>query len=359
MTTLQRYLFRQLAITTFAVVVVLLLVSLGGVFADLVSEIARGKIPAPLLLSQLGLRMLSFLPLVLPLGLFIGLIMSLSRMYRDSEMAVLAALGQGPRQLLRPMAWLVLPVVLLLGVLSTVVGPWAARTAQLDVDAANQSFLVAGLDAGRFVELPGGNGVVYVGEISPDGSRFERLFVQLQRDDRLDVITAVRGEIFLEGRARFLRLVDGFRAEGLPGALDFRLQRFEINEVRLPEVESRVTDPLAGRPFSRLATPGATPRAWAEWHWRLGLPLVALALALLALPLSRSPPRQARYGRVIVAVLAYIVGMNLLVIGKALLGDGRLPLAAGLWWLHLPLFLLAAWWVAIDGRLPRRRRRPA
>jgi lipopolysaccharide export system permease protein len=356
LTTLQRYLFRQLTTSTLAVVAVLVLVSLGGVFADLVSEIARGKIPAPLLITQLGLRMLSFLPLVLPLALFVGLIMALSRMYRDSEMAVLAALGQGPRQLLKPMAWLVLPMVALLAVLSTVVGPWAERTARAAVDAANQSFLVAGLDAGRFVELPGGNGVVYVGEISPDGSRFERLFVQMQRRDRVDVITAVKGEIFIESGARFLRLRDGFRAEGIPGALDFRLQRFAVNEVRLPDVESRVTDPLAGRPFGQLAVAGATPRAWAEWHWRIGLPLIALLLAVLAIPLSRSPPRQARFGRLIIAVLAYIVGMNLLVIGKTLLGDGRIPLALGLWWLHLPLAAVALWQLSVDGRLPRRRR---
>ena len=130
LTTLQRYLVRQLAASTAATVVVLLLVSLGGVFADLVSEIARGRVPAPLLFSQLGLRLVSYQPLVLPLGVFIGLLMGVSRLYRDSEMAVLFALGQGPRQLLGPMLAVALPVAALIAACSLWLGPWAERLAR-------------------------------------------------------------------------------------------------------------------------------------------------------------------------------------------------------------------------------------
>ena len=355
MTTLQRYLVRQLAASTGATVVVLLLVSLGGVFADLVSEIARGRVPAPLLFSQLGLRIVSYLPLVLPLGLFLGLLMGISRLYRDSEMAVLFALGQGPRQLLGPLLGVSLPVVAVVAGCALWLGPAAERVARQAVEDANRSFLVAGLDAGRFVELPGGRGVVFVGELSPDGRAFKRLFVQMRRGERVDVITAVEGEMFVDGAGRFLRLRDGFRAEGQPGERDFRLQRFEVNEVRLPDLESENRNPLAGRPTLALITPTATPRARAEFHYRIGVPVFTLVLALLALPLSRSPPRQARYGRMIVAVLAYAFGMNLLVLGKTWLGSGQVPMVLGLWWLHLPALAMAAWLIASDGRPPRRR----
>lgn len=356
MTTLQRYLVRQLAASVLASVVVLLLVSLGGVFADLVSEIARGRVPAPLLFSQLSLRLVSFLPMVLPLGLFIGLMMGISRLYRDSEMAVLAALGQGPRQLLLPMGVVTMPIVALIATAALWVGPVAERIARQAVQDANRSFLVAGLDAGRFVELPGGRGVVFVGELSPDGRSFKRLFVQTQRKDRVDVITAVEGEMFLDGSGRYLRLRDGFRAEGKPGERDFRLQRFQVNEIRLPDPEDSRSDPLAGRPTMALITSTATPRARAEFHYRIGVPLLTLALALLALPLSRSPPRQARYGRMIVAVLAYVLGMNLMVLGKAWLASGQIPLVLGLWWLHVPVFVLAVVLVWRDGALSVRSR---
>lgn len=355
LTTLQRYLVRQLAATTLASVVVLLLVSLGGVFADLVSEIARGRVPAPLLVSQLGLRLISYLPLVLPLGLFIGLLMGISRLYRDSEMAVLFSLGQGPRQLLGPLLAVAAPVAALIAACSLWLGPLAERAASQAVADANRSFLVAGLDAGRFVELPGGNGVVFVAALSPDGREFKRLFVQMQRGERVDVITAVEGEMFVDQGGRFLRLRDGFRAEGDPGERDFRLQRFAVNEVRLPDLETESRNPLAGRATMALVGPTATPRARAEFHYRIGVPIFAMVLALLALPLSRSPPRQARYGRMIVAVLAYAFGTNLLILGRTWLGSGDIPMALGLWWLLVPALGLALWMIWRDGEPPRRR----
>ena len=79
--------------------------------------------------------------------------------------------------------------------------------------------------------------------------------------------------------------------------------------------------------------------------------MLALAFALLAVPLARSPPRQSRYGRVVLGFLAYLVGMNLTVLGTEWLASGKLPLAAGLWWLVLPLLTLAGWMYFSDGRL--------
>src|SRR5690606_32590721 len=99
---LDRYLSAEFARAVFAALVVLGMVSLGGVFADLIGEMARGKVPPPLLLSQLGLRMLRYLPLIMPLGLLVGLLLAVGRLYRDSEMHVLHAVGVGPVRLLRP-----------------------------------------------------------------------------------------------------------------------------------------------------------------------------------------------------------------------------------------------------------------
>ena len=198
---------RQFAASVAAVAVVLLLVGLGGLLVDLMSEIARGKVPAGLLLSQLGLRSVQVLPLLLPLALFVGLLLAIGRLYAESEMAVLASVGLGPRQLWRPLAAVVLPVTALIAVCSLWLAPLGARVAASMVDTANRSFLVAGLEAGRFRELPGRGGVVYVGELSTEGTTFRKLFVQTEREGRIDVVTAREGELFLEGEvARFLRL---------------------------------------------------------------------------------------------------------------------------------------------------------
>ena len=147
---LDRYLSREFAQSVFAALIVLGMVSMGGLVADLLSEIARGKVPAGLLLSQLGLRLVDFLPILLPLSLMVGLLLSLGRLYRDSEMQVLAAVGVGPRRLLKPVLIVVLPVLAVVALCSLWLGPWANRLSEEMVQEANKNLLVSGLEAGPF-----------------------------------------------------------------------------------------------------------------------------------------------------------------------------------------------------------------
>ncbi|MGE8249311.1 MAG: LptF/LptG family permease, partial [Stenotrophomonas bentonitica] len=93
-----------------------------------------------------------------------------------------------------------------------------------------------------------------------------------------------------------------------------------------------------------------------QLHSRIAPPLIALAFALMTLPLARSSPRQQRYGRMMLAFLAYMVGMNLMFIGTRWIADGKIPAVAGLWWLTLPLLGLALWMYFRDGKLSRPRR---
>ncbi|WP_374013102.1 LPS export ABC transporter permease LptF [Pseudoxanthomonas koreensis] len=355
---LDRYLLRDFVQSVLATLIVLLAVSMGGVLVDVLGEIADGGLPARLLLSQLGLQLLVYLPLVLPLALMLGLMLAVARLYRDSEMAVLNAVGVGPRRLLRPLLMAALPVVAVVALCSLWLGPWAKRTGERMVEQANRSLIVAGLEPGRFTLLPGGGGIVYIDGMSEDGRNLQQLFLQRERDGRLDVVTARTGSLEFGGeRDRYLRLLDGHRVEGpLDAGLDFRLMRYAVNEVALPErAESRQDDDPALAPTAALLG-DARPAAAAELHARLAPPLLALGFALLTMPLARSSPRQQRYGRLMLGFLAYLVGLNLMFIGVRLIADGDVPRLLGLWWLTLPLLALAAWLYLRDGRLPRPRR---
>ncbi|KAF1686589.1 LPS export ABC transporter permease LptF [Pseudoxanthomonas broegbernensis] len=358
---LDRYLLRDFVQSFLATLIVLLTVSLGGVLVDVLGEIADGGLPARLLLSQLGLQLLVYLPLVLPLALMLGLMLAVARLYRDSEMAVLNAVGVGPRRLLRPLLMTVLPVAAAVGLCSLWLGPWAQRTAARMVEQAHRSLIVAGLEPGRFTALPGGGGIVYIDGMSEDGRQLQGVFLQREREGRVDVVTARTGSLEFEGdRDRYLRLLDGHRLEGpLETGLDFRLMRYAVNEVALPDrTETRQSDDPALAPTWALLG-DARPSAVAELHARLTPPLLALAFALLTVPLARSSPRQQRYGRALLGFLAYLVGVNLMFIGIRLLADGEVPRMLGLWWLTVPLLALSVWLYLRDGRLPRPRKEAA
>jgi lipopolysaccharide export system permease protein len=349
---LDRYLLGDFVQSFLATLIVLLVVSVGGVLVDILGNIADGRLPARLLFSQLALQFIVYMPLILPLALMLGLLLAIARLYRDSEMAVITAIGVGPRRLLRPLLMLVVPVVAVVGACSLWLGPWASRTAEQMIQDANRSVLMAGLEPGRFTPLPNG-GVVYLSSISPDGTQLGKVFLQRAKDDRLEVVSAASGRMYFEGeRQRFLELDKGHQVEGpLAGALDYRLATFARNDVALPDgAQTRKDDDPELMSTLQLLGDGRT-QAQAELHRRLAPPLIALAFALLTVPLGRSSPRQQRYGRLMLGFLAYLVCVNLVFIGTRMLADGELPGLLGLWWLTLPLLAFAVWMYARDGRM--------
>lgn len=351
---LDRYLAAEFTRAVLATLVILAMVSMGGVFADLVGEMAKGKVPPALLLSQLGLRLLGYLPLILPLALLLGLLLATGRLYRDSEMHVLHAIGMSPRRQLRPLLLVVMPILLVIAACSLWLGPWANRMARGMVIEANRNLLVAGLEPGRFTPMSNG-GVAYVGTMSSDGTQISRVFIYRERGDRMDVATAQTGKMFRDQGVRILALLDGFRVEGpASGAnLDYRLMRYARNELQLPAPD----DPRTLETPEYQLTPdllrNRSAPAQAELHWRIAPTLLALAFALMAVPLGRSSPRQSRYGAVLLAFLAYMVGIFLMMLGTRWIAEGRLPMGAGLWWLLLPMLLLGTLLYVRDGRVAR------
>jgi lipopolysaccharide export system permease protein len=369
-----RYLLKELAANFLATTAILLLIVVGTAVADLLAKIARGRIPADLLLTLIALRSVDALTVLMPLAVFLAVLLAYGRLWRDSEMAVLQSSGLDLGGLARPLALLIVPTMILLGAISFWLAPAAVRLSHTLLEEASRSLIIAGLEPGRFVELPGKDGEIYVGEMSSDGTEFKRLFVESERavkdsgkkDDgttRIDVITATSGYLYhdADGVGRYLALQDGFRVEGTLGQDDYRLMRFARNDIKLPDSESDDNDTAAKRsaPTRVLLRNRDDPIMRAELHWRLAAPLSALVLTLLALPLAKSSPREPRYARLLVAVLAWWVFNTGLGLGRSWIGQGKLAPAFGFWWVYLPTIAIAAWLIWSSQRMPRAKRSAA
>ena len=345
-----RYLARELLVSFLGATLILLLITLGGTVADLLSKIARGRIPADLLLALIGLRTVDALQVLAPLAVFIGVQLAYGRLWRESEMAVFAASGLPLTGLLRPLLLLAVPLMIVMALISFWFAPAAVRASQALLQEASRSLIIAGLEPGRFVELPNHDGVMYVDTMNADGTQFKKMFVASERSNKdenttdLNVITATSGELFHDanGVERYLGLNDGFRVEGVIGQDNYRLMRYQRNDIKLPDNE---TDTSA-ESVKRAATTADMLRSddpvqRAELHWRIAMPLMCIVLTLLAVPLGRLRPRQGRYARVWLAVVIYFLYSNLISAGKAWIARGTLPEALGLWWTHAAVVLLA------------------
>lgn len=356
MTIIRRYLFRETLLTVTAVVVILVLTTVGVFIADALGDVARGRIPADILANQVALRLLSALTVVLPLAIFIAVLMSVGRLYRDSEMAVLSACGVSPVQLIAALTGLIVVLALIATALTLYISPWAVSTARAQKAEAQSRISVAGLQAGRFQELPSGRGVVYVASLEPDGQRFGDVFVQTDRGDRQDVVRAASGYQYRDEATgeRYIALQNGTRTEGEPGQRNYRVIEFERNDLRLPSPEdARPSLKLGAVPtLELLAEP--TPVNLAELHWRLAPPFALIILILLAFSLARTRPREGLFGRILFGAVVYVAYANLLGVGRAWVEQERLPSAIGLWWVHL-IFAGVAGWLLYRQMNPRAR----
>ncbi|HEX6833393.1 MAG TPA: LPS export ABC transporter permease LptF [Rudaea sp.] len=357
-----RYLVRELLVSFLAATLILLLVVTGGTVADLLSKIARGRIPAELLFAMIGLRTVDALTVLAPLAVFIGVQLAYGRLYRESEMAVFAASGLPLTGLVRPLMLLAAPLVVVMAAISFWLAPSAVRTSQSLLEEASRSLIIAGLEPGRFVSLPKNDGVMYVDTMNADGTRFKKMFVASERENTADkttsinVITAKDGELFhdAQGVERYLGLNDGFRVEGTLGQDNFRLMRYQRNDIKLQdnETDNSADSVKRAAPTSELLRSN-DPVQRAEIHWRLAAPISTLVLILLALPLSRSSPRQPRYAGLLIALLSWFIYFNGMALGRSWISQGKLSPLLGFWWMHIPVLLIAVYLLWRSQQLPK------
>ena len=359
-----RYLVRELLVSFLAAVAILLLVTVGATVADLLAKIARGRVAADLLLALIGLRTVDSLTLLVPMALFLAVQLAYGRLYRESEMAVFAASGLPVTGLVRPLLLVAVPMTFAMALISFWLAPAAVRQAQALQEEASRSLIVAGLEPGRFVELPNNDGVMYVDSMNADGTKFQKMFVASERTDaeaghiNLNVITAADGELYHDanGAERYLGLNDGFRVEGVLGQDNYRLMRYARNDVKLTDTETDTNADSVKRSAPTrdlLASNDLVQRT--EFQWRLAAPLSVLVLVLLALPLAKSSPREPRYARLLIALLAWVIYYNCLAIGRSKLSQGVFDPRIGFWWVQVPTALIALFLLWRSQRLPRPR----
>lgn len=342
LTTLDRYLLKEVIQTWLAVTVVLLLVMLSSRFARYLGEAAAGHLPAEVVFTLLGLTSIHYLTVLVPVSLFLAVMLALGRLYKDSEMAAMMACGIGYGRLLRPLMVLASVAAVGLALLSMQVSPWAAQATHLVRERAVQEAEAAGFEPGRFRSV--GDAVFYAEQVDAAAGDLRRVFIQYRDNDALTVSLAERAEQRTDAATgtRNLVLYDGRHYNGMPGDIEY--QTIEFGEHGL-NIDLRSGEAIAARravrPTGELLRSSETGDI-AELQWRVSVPLMGLLLVALAVPLGRTSPRQGRYGKLLAAILVYVLYSNLLGLSQVWVERGQLSPLVGLWWVHVLVAALFA-----------------
>ncbi len=348
----KRSLSREFTAIGLSVLSVLTTIFLIVSLVRLLGKVADGLQEPEAVIALLGFGLMGSLPVVLALSLFIAVLLTLSRSYRDSEMPVWFSSGLPLTAWVRPVLQFGIPIVSITALLSLVLTPWS-----LSQSAEYQRILrsrddVSRLTPGNFMETRSANQVFFVDKTSSATGSVNNVFVQFNQHGRFGVVVAEKGyqETAVNGD-KFLVLLNGRRYEGTPSALDFQITDFERWMIRLEaqEVSAGALPTKALSTITLMMEP--TPERLAELHWRIALPMVAMVLSLIAIPLSFVNPRSGTSWNLIFAVLIFFLYYNLLGIFQAWTAKEVIPAWVGLTPVHVAMIavLLALFWRQLFG----------
>ena len=339
----QRSLLREVGSYAAAVFSVLFAIVVTSQLVRMLARAAGGKLPSDAILALLGFTALNYLPILLALTLFVSVLMTVSRSYRDSEMVVWSAAGVPLTAWVKPVLIFAAPVVLLITLLALFLTPWANGKAdeyRRNLEARED---VSRIAPGVFRESSNAERVFFVEAVDGQEDVVRNVFIASNQRGRSGVTVSREGFIETAPNGdRFAVLLNGRQYDGVPGTGEYRVTEFDRYAARIKLREARAASQRP-RTASTLELVESSDRELrAELMWRIGLPLVALNLALLAIPLAFVNPRASRSVNLIFAVFAYMVYSNLLSIVKAWVAQGRMQFEVGWWVLHAAMLALTA-----------------
>ena len=338
-----RYLIGEVFKSQFAVFLILITIILSQRFVQILADASEGELPGQLVLTLISLKLPQLAVLILPLAAFLGVLIAYSRIYAESEMTVLHATGVSEWYVTRVTLMLSLLIMLAAGGLMMFLSPWSAEREFEVLSKADADSGLSTLIPGRFQQTSNEKAVVFVQDMSRDGSQLSKVFLaQSASEDNLtgSVVYAETGAVAEDSNgAQRLILSNGRRYAGSVDAPQFEVLEFGRYDIQIREqqVEQRRRK-LTALPTDQLlqqVRAGGNAEANAEWHWRLAIPVSIPVLMLLAVPLSRVQPRQGKFGKLLPGLALFLLYFILLIVWrKSMLGSGKVPEWTGMWWIH-------------------------
>jgi lipopolysaccharide export system permease protein len=344
--TFERAAIREFTAVAGAAFVALFAILLTTQLIRLLNQAVVGKIVSESVVALLGFGALTQMPVILSLTLFISVLLTISRSYRDSEMAVWFSSGLPLTAWVRPVLKFSAPLVAAIAALSFLLSPWAQSKSIEYRQRMDNRDDVARVSPGAFKESASGERVFFVEAAATDATAagqgsVRNIFVSSMQHGRVGVMMSKQGYTeSLPNGDRFVVLVNGRRYEGTPGSPEYRVMAFERYAVRIETKEARgmqLTTKSMTTP-ALLANP--TDSSKGELLWRIGMPLAALNLALLAIPLGFVNPRAGRTNNLVMALLTYMVYNNLLSISQAWVAQGKMRFEVGWWPVHVAVLVV-------------------
>ncbi|MDK2123091.1 LPS export ABC transporter permease LptF [Parachitinimonas caeni] len=331
-----RALYRELSVVTASTFFVLLGIVLTQLVVKLLGAAASGGLASEAVAATIGFMALRYTPWILSMSLFVGVLYTLTRAYRDHEMPVWQSSGLAITAWIGPVMRFALPLVFTIGLLSLGLSPWAMRKADEYRDQLARRDDVSTVAPGLFKESAKSDSVYFIENFTGEGGAARNIFVESIKDGMQSITVADEGFLTsMPDGERILVLKHGRRYEGKPGSRAYRMVEFERSQLQVAEGQRNAVSLAVQATDSWTLWRAPWPAYKAELALRAAPPISALLLCLMAIPLAFFNPRVGRVFNIVLALLLFLIYFQLLNLFETQVAQGRIPIWVNLWPVHV------------------------
>jgi lipopolysaccharide export system permease protein len=339
---IDRYIIREIIKPTVTICAVLVFIFGCYISTRYGEDAVHGMLPGSSVLQLILLRVLIALEVLLPTTLYLSVVIALGRLYRDAELTAMFACGISMTRVVRSVFLVSIVGGLIVASLSLFIRPWAWSQFFHIKTEAKANFDLTRIKGGNFYVTSGGERVVFADKVDGQKNKVKRIFIQTKTEDSLQIIYADQARQVEDGTTGKPVLVfqDGQLYEFPRSGANGLLLEFESSAMHWVPKDVIQHEYKVKAVATKTLLHSENLEEIAELQWRLTAPLSTILLALLAIPLSRSSPRQGKYVKAPVAILIFAVYYNFSALTKNWVSLGVIEVVPGIWWGQLALAAL-------------------
>jgi lipopolysaccharide export system permease protein len=333
---------KELSYTAGAVFLVLITIMMTTLVIRILGFAALGTINPKDVVVLIMLAVISYIAVLLSVSLFVSILIVLIRWHKDSEMIVWFASGLNLKMLFGPVLRFASPWIVIIAIMALFVWPWTnSKTAEITQKFKGRDE-TALLVPGQFFESLKANRVIFIENIESATNKIHNVFITDLKNERLAVVMAESGKVsLLDDGTKQIEIENGRRYEGQPSKGDFKILEFKKYTVDIEKKAPVQVQFSAKESTSMSLLQNPTPLGLGELLWRIGLPLMAFGLVMIAVPLAYVNPRRGSYISLIYAVFIYLIYSNTLNISQTLVSDSKQSFEQTVWPIHSIALLVA------------------
>lgn len=343
----QSSLRKELSRSFGATLVILATVVMTMTLIRTLGQASRGSFNPSDVTLVMGYTVLAYMPTLLSMSLFIAIIGTLSRMYRESEMVIWFCSGKGLATLLAPLMRFSWPIFAVIAALALLVLPWTNQR----IDDLKNQYEKRGdlerIEPGQFQESANGNRVFFVEKSTSGQQTGANVFIASKKNGKETVTSARSGRIDHLPQGQFLMLNSGQRLEIEANTNEIKVSEFEVYGTQI------TVDPFIGNDIAFINTHSTldlmdtpTTAAMGELSWRIGLILAAINFVIIGVAISSVNPRVGKSINLVFSLFTFVIYFNLISLGQSWIAAGKLQFTHYMLTLHGGVFMLAVFWLA-------------